>query len=136
MEKIIAKLRRSGYRITPARRALIALLIATRAPLSADKIQATLKRKNIRTHKTTVYRELAFLKDEGIAGEIIFGDGKTRYEIAAAHHHHLVCTGCRAVTDIECSKKINALFSKAAHKVKFNMQAHSLEIFGVCQNCH
>ena len=43
--------------------------------------------------QTTVYRTLKLLCDAGLATEIHFSDGITRYEVARpdSHHDHIVC---------------------------------------------
>ena len=67
-----------------------------------------------------------------------FGDGVARFELVAVvddgHHHHLVCTRCTAVVEIEeCFPP--DLQQKLAAANGFKAITHKLEFFGVCPRC-
>src|SRR3712207_7234810 len=49
-----------------------------------------------RSGHTTVYRTLKLLVEAGLAREVRFGDGRTRYEhnYNHPHHDHMICTEC------------------------------------------
>jgi Fur family ferric uptake transcriptional regulator len=67
-----------------------------------------------------------------------FGDGAARFELVGenddGHHHHLVCTSCSEVVEIEeCfPEKIER---KIAAKNRFKSVTHKLEFFGICPEC-
>ncbi|MEK7528370.1 MAG: transcriptional repressor, partial [Patescibacteria group bacterium] len=79
---IIEKLKSNGHRITAVRRALLDFFAKNGRPASAPEILSHLENNRLRVNKTTVYRELLFLKKNGIVTEIQFRDGMMRYELA------------------------------------------------------
>jgi Fur family transcriptional regulator, ferric uptake regulator len=67
-----------------------------------------------------------------------FGDGTARFELVHhdgdQHHHHLVCTGCSRVVEIEeCFPE--ELEQKIASGNGFASISHKLEFFGICPEC-
>lgn len=129
---LLETLKASCCRMTSARKELCAILEKTHAPVSAEGILMRMKG----THKTTVYRELAFLESEGLIRKIDFGDGVRRYERAAMeHHHHLVCMRCKGVQDIHLDGDLDIQEQKITRKTGFKILNHSLEFFGLCPKC-
>ncbi len=86
----------------------------------------------------TVYRALHLLEEMRLVKRFDFGDGVARFELLAegddGHHHHLICTGCSSVIEIEeCFTE--ALEKKIADQNGFKTVTHKLEFFGVCPDC-
>jgi len=119
---------------TPARLAIIKFLENSKLPVDAEEILQMLRIKNLDTNKVTVYRNLDYFLKKGIIDRVEFGEGKYRYEIKINHHHHLICTNCGKVEDVdgEVLKKIEEEFYQ---NKKFLVKNHSLEFFGLCANC-
>lgn len=138
---LIERLQAQGWRITNVRRALLEILVVHHKPLSvADILEAT-TRRGLEPNKTTVYRELERLKEEGIIREVLI-DGKAQYvELIdeADHHHHLICTNCKRVEDFdpshEVEKKIDELTALVQKKTNFGEISHSVDFFGKCKRC-
>lgn len=65
-----------------------------------------------------------------------FGEGKFRYEIKKDkyHHHHLICTNCGKVEDVE-GEFLTKMENEIKSKKGFLVKSHSLEFFGICKNC-
>jgi len=133
---ILDKLKQRGFRLTPIRRAVLDLLIKSVTPISSPDIQKFLSKNKISANKTTIYRELAFLKEEGIIKELHLGDNAKNYEIITdGHHHHLICTKCDEIEDVEMDKELKREESKIRKSRKFKIINHSLEFYGLCKNC-
>jgi Fur family ferric uptake transcriptional regulator len=138
------KLRAWGYRVTIPREAVIELLNWSKKHPSADDIYFTVHRTYPTIGLTTVYRTLELLEQMGIIRKLLFGDGRSRYEISDGprwrYHQHLFCTKCGRVTDYmdfvteedKLLKKIGAVLSK---KYKFRIKTHQLHFYGVCKKC-
>lgn len=133
--KIIKGLQSSGYKITPVRSSLIEVILESTTPLSVVEIKEMLKTKGLNPNKTTVYREVGFLKNFNVLKEIDFGDGKKRYEILQNHHHHIVCIKCSKINDVQMEKDLNKEEKKILKGMGFKPIGHSLEFFGLCSNC-
>lgn len=135
-ETILADIKEKGYKLTPCRRALIKILEESTRPLSADAIGRLLAREKLKVNKTTVYRELYFLLEQGIITELELGDRKKRYELKEReHHHHVICTNCEKVEDVIPDKSFERQEKKIAQLKNFIIMRHSAEFFGLCGNC-
>lgn len=136
IQHYITTLKKAGFRITQAREALIDILLANRRPMTVFELLAALKKRHINVNKTTVYREIEFLKTNNILHEIQFAERSKRYEIATDdHHHHLVCINCDRVTDVKLSQELAREENRIAKATGFTILNHSLEFFGLCAQC-
>jgi len=129
-DTIKTKLRSIGFRVTDPRIQLLGILEKSGCkPQTADEIRVLSK-----LDKVTVYRTLESFVEAKLVQKVEFGDGVTRYEIKHGHHHHIVCTKCGAVTDVDnCLEdgKVKALETKTG----FTISSHALEFFGLCRRC-
>ncbi len=101
-----------------------------------EELYLNLRAKNPKIGYATVYRTLKLFAEAGIAKEIHFGDGQTRYEHVAEgeHHDHLVCTRCGAIVEFE-NETIEKLQDDVAKDHGFLIETHKLELYGICAKC-
>ena len=82
----------------------------------------------------TIYRTLDILREIGLVQVFSHGGGASRYEAALEKHHHLVCTQCRELTNVQA-----AALSQIAHDIAkdagFTGIDYSLTIVGRCADC-
>lgn len=129
------ELRRVDLRATPARIAIMRFLEKTKQPIDVNTVIDYVNKNGIKTDPVTVFRIMSMLTNKGITIPIQFQEGKMRYELARkAHHHHLVCESCGRIEDV-LSKAIPTLEREIQSKHRFLVKRHSLEFFGLCQNC-
>ena len=135
-EQILIKLKKDGHRFTKIRKSILDLLIKEPKPFSPLQLQKILLKNKISANKTTIYRELSFLRDQNIVVELQFKDNVKRYEIITEkHHHHIVCLNCDRVEDVELKKDLQREEKNIAKNKRFKIINHSLEFYGVCNNC-
>ncbi len=139
-EGILKELRQGGFRLTPARRVIIQVLCDARAPLGAPDIIGLMASMGKGVNKTTVYRELEFLKGRRLVAEVLVGDGLRRYELMpeGQHHHHLVCKECSAVECVEVERCLGdevRQIDQIEKNSDFKVTDHSLKFFGLCARC-
>ncbi|MFC1770027.1 Fur family transcriptional regulator [Nitrospirota bacterium] len=133
---ILAGLRDSGFRITKARSAMVEAICDANAPLAASDLLSELAEDGLRVNKTTVYRELDFLKEQRIVRELDIGDGRKRFELwPHHHHHHLICTSCHMVECIELQRCLKDEHEHISRTSSFKVKDHSLKFFGLCERC-
>jgi Fur family ferric uptake transcriptional regulator len=126
-------------RYTTGRRAVVAALARTEGPRSAAELHDDLDRA---VPLSSLYRSLAVMSDAGVLAPHFGAKGVTRYELAEwimGHHHHLVCSHCGAVDDVELptelEKTLEELIGAAAQHGGFRASGHALEIDGLCGAC-
>jgi len=94
------RLRGAGQRYTPQRRDLMHLLAQAASPVSIPQILADADELK----QSSVYRNLAALEQAGVVRRVPTDEEYGRYELAEeliGHHHHLVCSNCGAMRDVE-----------------------------------
>jgi Fur family transcriptional regulator, ferric uptake regulator len=129
------KLRKLNLRATPARIAVMKLLEKTKQPVDVGMVIDSINKEGIKTDPATVFRIMNILTKKGIAISIQFQEGKMRYELAGKkHHHHLVCESCGKIEDVS-SQVVPALEKEIQKTRKFLVKRHSLEFFGLCEDC-
>lgn len=98
--------------------------------LSAKEIQTKLEKQIPDLNKTTVYRALDKLMEEGKVCRQIFGDDRLMYELRDDHHHdHLVCENCSKVEQIPCQTDRKGVMQG------FQINHHHTTLFGICKIC-
>jgi len=132
---IISKLSEQGYRLTPQRMMILSAIENSDSHISAEEIYAQVMAKYPYVNISTVYRTLELLKRLGLVTETDLGEGRVRYHPAdKGHHHHLVCTECGAIIDLDESV-LFPLKSTLLREYKFSADLRHLAIFGRCANC-
>lgn len=123
---VVGKMRGGGYKATPQRVAVVEALAAEQHQ-SFDAIHARCPGVGM----VTVYRTLDLLSELGALRRLDLGDGP-RYELAEAHHHHLICESCGSISEFEdCPLDPERLEVGGG----FEVSSHSLEVYGNCARC-
>jgi Fur family ferric uptake transcriptional regulator len=136
LPELAQRLRRKAQKITGPRQAILKILREQSHPLANKDIFAALPKGDC--DLATVYRSMHLLEKMGMVKRFDFGDGVARFELLGegddGHHHHLVCTRCAGVVEIEeCG--MHSLEEQIAESNGFKAVTHRLEFFGVCPSC-
>lgn len=129
-------LKRVGLKQTAQRDAILRAFLDTREHLSTDELHRLVKKKDARIGFTTVYRTLKLLSECGLASEVAFHDGITRYEhqYNRRSHHHMVCTECGSSVEF-FSPEIDSLEQEIGSKHRYVTTRHTFQIYGTCEEC-
>lgn len=135
-EQLIKQLRKSGFRLTRVRKAVLKELDEAQKPLcAADILDRLARNHDLRPHKTSIYREIKFLLKRKIIIKITFGDKQDLFELADMnHHHHAACQSCGGIEDIDCSEGIRKIEEKLGTR-GFKVNSHLVEFIGLCRAC-
>ena len=130
------RLRRKAHKLTGPRQAILELLRRQQHPMSIKEIFSGLPSGGC--DLVTVYRSMRLLEEMGMVKRFDFGDGAARFELLGegddGHHHHLVCTRCASVVELEeCFMR--DLEHALATRSGFRAVTHKLEFFGICPRC-
>lgn len=126
-----------GERLTAARLAAYAEIMASKQPLSAYDLIALLeKRQGRKIAPLTVYRHLDFLTRVGLVHRI----ESTQSYISCDHPEHthesqyLLCSACGNVDELH-EEKLGSLLVKLAGRHGFQPSKAIVEVSGLCGNC-
>jgi Fur family ferric uptake transcriptional regulator len=141
-EELIGALRRSGLRITKARRAVCEVL--AEAHLDHLTAAALLERVNQRVGgnvvASTIYRSIDALEEQGLLHHIHLGHGPGVVHLNddPIHdhlaHHHLVCENCGRTVDVELAAVSEAM-GELAKENDFVMGSVHFALVGRCLDC-
>jgi Fur family ferric uptake transcriptional regulator len=136
MSMLTRRLRRQSHKITGPRQAILKILRAHPHPLSSREIFTALP--GGLCDLATVYRAMHLLEEMGMVQRFNFGDGAARFELVRegddGHHHHLVCTKCSEVVELEECFPAD-VEKRIAAQSGFKAISHKLEFFGICPEC-
>lgn len=129
-------IQRAGLKRTAQRDLILDVFLRTEEHLSSEDLYHLVKQEDPGVGHTTVYRTLKLLAEAGLAREVSFGDGRTRYEpnYKREHHEHMICTVCSTTIEF-FSAELEAIQESIAAQYNFEPVQRSLRIFGVCENC-
>ncbi len=136
-EKVFEQyLRSRGLKYTPARKELLRAIFGMHDHFTADQLIDRLKEKQIGASKATVYRTLAVMLACDLLEMHDFGEGARYYEhtYGHAHHDHLFCVNCKAIVEFR-DEAIEKQQGKVAEKAGFELLAHTLKMYGLCDSC-
>ena len=127
---------RKGLKNTPQRLRIVEAFMAAQGHPSTEELYACLKEVDPSLGQATVYRTMKLLCDSGLAREVQFGDGVSRYErrIGAEHHDHLICECCGMTIEV-VDDDIERLQDALARKHGFQPTRHHLYLYGLCPAC-
>jgi len=130
-----AILRRVGIRSTPQRLEVLKALTSVPNDATAQELHARLRRRGSRIGLATVYRTLAALSERGIIDTLTHRQGEASYRLCGeGHHHHLTCTSCNRVVELEgCS--LEAWLAEVGRQQGFTLTSHQVELAGLCSDC-
>ncbi len=108
--------------------------MATPGHHSAETVYAEVRRRTPSISLATVYKNLRLFVDHGLLREVSPHSSTLLVEGNLEPHHHLVCTGCKAVQDIE-GDFVN--FKKLSRQAPrgFDLSQPLIEVFGLCKRC-
>ena len=136
LPELVARLRRQSLKLTAPRQAVIQILRRHAHPMSIKEVFSALAEKVC--DLATVYRSMHLLERLGMVKRYDLSDGVARFELLRegddGHHHHLVCTRCAGIVELdECS--MSELEKRIASRNGFKAVTHKLEFFGICPDC-
>ena len=102
---------------------------------TAEEIYEMVKQTNSTASRSTVYRNLNLLADEGIITKISMLVGPDRYDYLKKPHNHAICKACGKVFDFEYDFKSKELEKSILSQTGVNTELDSITIEGICSNC-
>lgn len=135
VSKLSQAMRDEGHRLTSSRRVVLEALVDSGGHLSADELASAVRRRDDRVSRMTIYRTLDLLCELGHVRPIYQGAGAARFVLLEdGHHHHFVCSRCDRVFEFD-DCLIDDLAIGIQGTTGFDVRAHLLELYGICDRC-
>src|SRR5262245_3030936 len=126
-----------GVGVRPTRQRLVVLteLMRERNDVTAQGLHERLRARGERLGLATVYRTLGRLTDEGVVDALSHRPGELCYRVCGeGHHHHLVCSNCHQVVELE-ECELDPWLERISEAHGFVTTGHRLEVSGLCGDC-
>ncbi len=129
-------LRTKGLKNTCQRMTILETFLGSKSHYSTEDLYLKLRKDHPKIGYATVHRTLKLFAECGIANELNFGDGQTRFEplYTEEHHDHLVCTKCGRIIEFK-EPEIEKLQERVAAQYDFQIETHRHELYGLCATC-
>jgi len=121
-----------GMKLTPQRLAVLSFLEGNTDHPSADDIYRAVSEQHPTMSFATVYNTLDSLRDKGYVRELSIDPAKKRFDPNTAPHHHMICTSCKRVRDVQTEFEIDL---PEAMKDDFRITGNHIEFYGICPVC-
>lgn len=127
-------IRSSGLRVTDSRRAVLTAL--EMSPHStADALYQSVLQSVPQTSLQSVYNALADFVEAGLVQRIEPAGHPGLFELRVGdNHHHLVCTSCGAVEDVDCARGHAPCLTPSDAR-GFTLQTAEVTYWGLCPTC-
>jgi len=132
MDDLLRRCREAGMNVTPQRMAIYRALLESEDHPTPELLFERVRPKMPALSLATIYKSLDALQRLGVAHRVSVG-GRKRYDANVDRHHHLVCTRCSKVVDVEDE----ALDAVAPPRRLGGFVAHtvSVQVLGLCVAC-
>jgi Fur family ferric uptake transcriptional regulator len=129
------RLSAAGERVTRQRLLVANALAGAGRQLTAEQLLHSLRRRDPGIGRATIFRTLETLVDAGVARRLEL-DGHVYAYVAClpAHHHHIACTSCGRVEEID-EAYVTPIAERLAQEMGFEIDDARLDFYGRCATC-
>jgi Fur family peroxide stress response transcriptional regulator len=124
------RLATSGFRFTPQRESVYAVLLRKRDHPTAEEVFIRVKREMPDISMATVYNCLDALVKCGLLRQLALERGAARFCPNMQEHCHFCCDACQRVFDVDLPPQAGELLPKG-----FKAQRYEVTIHGLCPAC-
>jgi Fur family ferric uptake transcriptional regulator len=133
-EDAAARIRAAGLKVTAPRLAVLDAVTGG-GHLDADAVHSRVAASLPGTSLQSVYNVLAALADAGLLRRIEPAESPALYESRTGdNHHHVVCTRCHAVADVDCVVGEPPCLAPS-HTAGFAIHTAEVTFWGLCADC-
>ena len=123
-----------GLAATHQRQVIYEAIAATPGHHSPEAVYAEVRRRTPSISLGTVYKNLRLFVEHGLLREVSPHASTLLVEGNLEPHHHLICTRCKGVQDIEGDfidfKRLSRQMPRG-----FDLSQPQVDVFGLCRRC-
>ena len=102
---------------------------------TAEDIYMIVKAKDPSISRSTVYRNLGGLVDDGQINKIAMAVGPDRYDYHREAHNHAICVKCGKVIDFDYDFNINEIKKRILDQTGIEIAGNGIALEGLCDSC-
>lgn len=128
-------LKHNGYRLTPARRAVVHVMASTPRAITPFEVYERARGSHRALGLVSVYRALEKLEELGLIQRVHQPEGCQAFIPASEGHQHLlICRQCGRTAFFE-GDDLRPLIRSISRRSGFTIGEHWLQLFGLCKEC-
>jgi len=124
----------NGIAVTHQRQVLYEVMRTMHGHPSPEEVYAQVKKKVPAISLATVYKNLHLFVESGIFREVSMHHGSLRVEMNDEAHHHMVCSKCKAITDIG-ETELGLVSKRDKLPGGFLVERYAVDVIGICAKC-
>jgi Fur family peroxide stress response transcriptional regulator len=133
-KQLIARLRKSGYKVTPQRLAICKEVLNRNDHPTAEQIFESVIKIHSTISITTIYHTLDMLKNLGLISELGFNGESSRFDSNTSVHVNVICKNCGKIWDFE-SDSVKSKWTEIVEDMKLSTIGQRLDVYVVCDDC-
>ena len=123
-----------GIAVTHQRQVLFEIMQGMHGHPSPEEVYARVKKKIPAISLATVYKNIHLFVESGIFREVSMHHGTLRVEMNSRPHHHMVCSMCKSISDID-EADLGLLPSHQKLPGGFLVERYAVDVIGICPEC-
>lgn len=123
-----------GLTATHQRQVLYEVMQTMPGHPSPEEVYGRVKKRVPAISLATVYKNIHLFVERGVLKQLSMHHGSIRVELNGHHHHHMVCSHCKAIADIE-EKDLGILPAIQELPGGFQVERYSIDVIGICAAC-
>jgi Fur family peroxide stress response transcriptional regulator len=124
----------NGIAVTHQRQVLYEVMKSMHGHPSPEEVYAKVKKKVPAISLATVYKNIHLFVESGVFREVSMHHGSVRVEMNGEAHHHMVCSKCKAITDIG-EDELGLVAKRNRLPGGFLVERYAVDVIGVCAKC-
>ena len=124
--------RERGTPVTHQRIAVYRALLESKSHPDAEALHRSLRGTHPTLSLGTVYKTLEMLQSLGMATAVSSPGPTRRFDGNQHPHHHLWCTRCRRLTDVELEELVDVALPR---RLGFQVTDVTIQFNGICGQC-
>ena len=126
--------RQKGLPVTSQRRVILEAVLQRDDHPTADQVYEAVQDRIPQLSRTTVYRTLDKLLELGVIRRVHLTGSTGRFDGKIRRHHHLVCTQCNKIMDID-DENLDQVPVPKRKLQGFEVDDFSVQFTGTCPDC-
>ena len=123
-----------GIAVTHQRQVIYETMKSMMGHPSPEEVYDRVRKRIPAVSLATVYKNLHLFIESGVLREVSMHHGTLRVEMNGEEHHHMVCSECKKITDIDDSE-LGLTLEQRSLPGGFVARRYAVDIIGICAEC-